>query len=132
MAKRSVAEDAETDYAYKLREGMIDDNISQENYVAAYRRFYAPRKYFYAGFGLLLILILTIPLFSLFGVVSTYLWDLAGRPQSYTPTLLVWQFIFFFSMLAMWSLIAFQLAKHYHKHTPRTFRDEIMREVEGL
>ena len=132
LAFRQVAEDAEADYDYKSGEGMLESDITREQYIRAYRRYYAPRKYIYAGAGLLFILILTPLLFSLFGVVSMWLWDLAGRPQSYTPTLLVWQFLMFFSMLAMWAGIAYQLAKLYHKNTPRTLRDEMMREVEGL
>lgn len=132
LAYRSVAEDAASDYDYKAREDMLDGDITREQYIRAYRRFHAPRKYFYSGAGLLLILILTPLLFSLFGVVSSWLWNLAGRPQSYTPTLLVWQFLMFFFMLAMWALIAYQLAKFYHENAPRTLRDEMMREKEGL
>ena len=130
LGYRHVTKDAEADYDYKLAEGMVDKRLSREGYIRAYKRFYAPRNYAYIGSGILGILILTPAGLSILNVITTHLWINAGRPIIYAPRGFVWQFIMFFGVLVIWGMIAFMSARLYYSRTPKTLRDEMMKEMD--
>jgi len=130
LGYRAVAQDAETDYAYKKDEGMIDKRLSKDGYIRAYKRYYAPRKPVYMGFGFLAVLVLTPLAMMLFSLISAEIWKLAGRPEDYAPQSLVWQFMYFFALIAMWGLIAYGSATLYYRNAPRTLRDEMLKEMD--
>ncbi|NNE57435.1 MAG: hypothetical protein HKN36_04945 [Hellea sp.] len=130
LGYKQIARDADAEYSHRKAQGTVDKRLSREGYVRAYRRYYAPRNLTYIGITLAMILFLTPLLVMLYGIVSTKLWEMAGQPLEYAPSSLVWQFFMYFSVIGMWGLIAYQVAKIYHKKAPRTLRDEMLREME--
>jgi len=129
LGYRRVARDAESDYAYKVDQNMVDRRLSKDGYIRAYKRYYAPRSIAYTGAGFMAVLVLTPLVTVIYSFVSVELWKLAGQPLAYAPKTLVWQYIMFFATIAMWGGIAYLTAKQYYKNAPRTLRDEMLKEM---
>ncbi len=131
LGYQRVAQDAKSDYIYKSENNMIDDRISKEGYIRAYKRFYAPRNHAYIGGGILAVAVLTPLALGFIQYVSMFFWINAGRPPIYAPHGFVWQFIQYFATIAFWGLIAYTAARLYHRGAPKSLRDEMMRERKG-
>lgn len=127
---RNVARDAEADYAFKSDQNMIDSRLDQEGYIRAYKRFHNPRGLLYMASGMSAILILTAPALLLIQTLLNQLWIYSGRSRVFEPGFLVWQFIIFFSVIGVWAAIAYCTARQFHKNSPISLRDELLREMD--
>jgi len=127
---RNVARDAESDYDYKYPKGMIDKRLSREGYIQAYKRSHNPRSAAYIAGTVAAILILTWPAMAVIGFALEQLYQATGRSRVFEPGFLVWQFLIFFAMIAIWVTIASMGARRYHRGAPISFRDEMIREMD--
>jgi len=127
---RNVARDAEADYNFKLGENMIDPRLTQAGYIRAYKRFHNPRGLLFMASGLSAILILTAPALLGIQILLNQLWIFTDRSRVFEPGYLVWQFIIFFSLIAIWAGIAYFTARQFHRNSPVTLRDEMLKEMD--
>jgi len=127
---RTVAKDAEIDFAYKSEQGMLDKRLDKPAYIRAYKRFHNPRSKAFVAGGLTAILVLTAPALLVIQIILEQLWLLNGQPRTFEPGFLVWQFIIFFSIIGIWAFIAYMTARQFHRHAPISLRDEILRELD--
>jgi len=128
---RTVARDAEEDYDYKQPQGMIDSRLSREGYIRAYKRSHNPRRAAYIAGTIAAILVLTWPAMAVVDFILEQLYQATGRSRVFEPGFLVWQFLIFFSMIAVWVTIASTGARRYHRYAPISFRDEMIKEMDG-
>jgi len=130
LGYRAVAKDAEADYDYKIMEGMLDKRLTREGYVRAYKRFNNPRSTAFVGIGMASILLLTVPAMIVIQFIYEHLWRLGGQSRTFEPGFLVWQFTLFFSMIGVWTGIGYLTARRYHRNSPISLRDEIIKELD--
>lgn len=128
---RNVARDAEDDYTYKLSQNMVDPRLSKDGYIRAYKRFHNPRGLAFIAGGLGAILALTAPALLLIQIALHQLWKWTDESRVFEPGFLVWQFSIFFSLIGIWAGIAYITARIFHKNTPLTLRDEMMKEKDN-
>ncbi len=128
---RRVAEDAESDYAFRQREGLLGGWESHSAYVQDYRRYHAPRGLAYVAGAMIVILLLTYPVFTFINFALEQLWIATGRSDVVYPGYLVWQFMIFFSVIGFWGLIIYLTARRYHRRAPVTFRNALIPEYEA-
>ena len=109
---QQVWRDSESDYSYKMSQGMVPEGLSRDGYLKAYRRFYAPRGAAHVAGALGAILFLTYPAITLIQILLDQAWIATGRGDVIHPGYLVWQFMIFFGILAFWG-------QHYLFHGPK-------------
>lgn len=125
---RQVNRDADDDYAYKSREGMIPKGVSRDAYIRAYRRFHAPRSTAYVAGAMSAILLLTYPILVITQFMLERFWIWSGRSIVIEPGFLVWQFMIFFIIIGTWAGIGYISARQYHSRAPISFEQELERE----
>jgi len=130
LGYRNVARDAEEDFDYKKPQGMVDDRVSREGYIRAYKRFHNPRSALYVAGTIAAIILLTWPAMGVISFILEQAWQLSGRSRIIEPGFLVWQFFIFFGIIATWVSIASTGARRFHRRAPISFRDEILREID--
>jgi len=130
MGYRSVAEDAVSDFDYKAERNMLDPDIPKTAYVAAYKRFHAPRHLAYIAGAVLTMLVLTPIAIAIYNMVAAQLWIANGRPPIYAPHGFVWAFIMFFGLIGIWATIAYIAANRYHRFAPKSFKDALRKEMQ--
>ena len=128
LGYRQVAQDAEEDYAFKSKEGMVDPRLSREGYIRAYKRYYSPRSKAYIAAAFIAVLALTAPAFAVINFALEQLWIATGRDPIYQPGFLVWQFMIFFGILATWATTVYFIARRYYAKPPVSFKRELVRE----
>ncbi len=128
---RNVARDAETDFDYRQPQGMIDNRLSREGYIRAYKRSHNPRSAAYIAGTIAAILLLTWPAMALVGLALEQLYQYTGRSRVFEPGFLVWQFMIFFAMIAVWVTIASIGARRFYRSAPVSFRDETLKEMDS-
>lgn len=126
---KTIAQDAPSDYAYKVRENMLPPSISEAAYIRAYKRFHAPRAPLHVAGVLSAIAILTLPALGLFYWVTFMLWELNGKDKVFAPGLIVHSLLMFFLIIFFWAALAFFAAKNYHGNAPISLQDEIQKEL---
>ena len=127
---RQVDRDARSEYDYRAGENMIDPRLSRDGFIRAYKRFHNPRGAAHVAAGAWAILILTKPAMLLIQFILQKFWESTGQSRVFEPLFLVWQFTLFFSLLGVWAFIAYMTARHYHRYTPISLRDEILKELQ--
>ena len=125
----TVRADAQADFDYKTKEGMVDSRLSREAYVRAYTRYNAPRSTAYIGGTFWAILLLTYPALAVIQFVLDKWWVATGRSDVIHPGYLVWQFFIFFSVIALWASIAYSSARYYHRKTMISLERELEKEL---
>ncbi|MGJ8564317.1 MAG: hypothetical protein ACSHXY_12295 [Alphaproteobacteria bacterium] len=128
LGYRRVASDAAADYAYKYGEGMLEGWEDEADYVAAYKRFHAPRSAAYVASAMGGVLVLTYPAFSVINFLLEQFWILTGRSEVFHPGYLVWQFLIFFAILFLWAAIIYFTARRFHRRAPISFQQELLRQ----
>lgn len=129
LAYRQVAKDAREDYAYKLHEDLFEQDIPEEAYIQAYRRYHAPRGTAYIAGAMAAILALTYPAFVMIQFILDQLWIFTGRSSVFHPGYLVWQFMVFFLVIALWGAVIFMTAREYHRRAPLSFKNVLDQEL---
>ncbi len=124
-----VAKDAEEDFAFKVKEGFIESATPKDAYVRAYRRFHAPRSTAYIAAAMSAVLVLTYPAFVIMQVVFERVWFFTGRSDVFHPGYLVWQFMIFFTVIALWGGISYVTAREFHRRAPISFNKELERQL---
>ncbi len=127
---RNVARDAEADFDYRQPQGMIDARLSKGGYIRAYRRSHNPRSSAYIAGTIAAILLLTWPAMGGVGFALEQLYHYTGRSRVFEPGFLVWQFMIFFSMIAVWVTIVSIGARRFYRFAPASFRDEMIKEMD--
>lgn len=123
-----IKQEAQADWAYRVREDMQDLRVGQDGYARAYCAAHTPRKAKTIAKILAALALLTVPAFALIERVLHYIWMWSGQSRVFEPPFLVWQFSIFFSILACWiAIIAFFLRRHY-RHSPKLMRDLLLEE----
>jgi len=129
LGYRSVQRDAEDDYAYKVKHGMMDERLSQDGYIRAYRRFHNPRAPLFVAATLLIIILSTPVLFVAISFLLEQLYQATDRSRVFEPGYLVWQFSIYMMVLGSWALIAYVGAGLYHRGSPGTLSQEMAKEM---
>jgi len=127
---RNVARDAEADYTYRREQNMLNPKLDKDGYMRAYKRFNNPRGLAHVASGLAAILILTAPALLLIQILLHQLWLFTDKSRVFEPGFLVWQFIIFFSLIGVWAVIAYITARRFHRGTPISLKDEILKELD--
>jgi len=102
--------------------------VSEDVFRRAYYRAYGPRGSMHAIIGLAAAAAVTYPALLALGLAWRLVWELNGSPIIYSEGLLPWQFYLFFTIIAIWVLIANVVARRYHRNRPRGFKVELARE----
>ncbi len=138
-----LSSDAAKDWEYKRDNKMVDKRLSKDGYVRAYRRAYAPRREAYIATTLAIITLMTPVVLALLSAILYGLWKMDqadGKATevivrgknigglTYEPGNMVFGFISFFGILALWTAIAWLAVRRYYRHAPGSLRDEIIRE----
>lgn len=124
---RKLSRDAREDYAYKRENNMDDQDLSEDEYVAIYKRVNAPRAGGYIGATLILITALTPVAFGIASLVGEGVYRASGRSEAFLPGFLLWKFMLFFVIIGLWAAIAATAARLYHKFSPSTYRNEVIK-----
>ena len=125
LAWYGVRRDAQADYSYKQANGMVPDSIDRENYEKIYRKVYNPRGPIHIAAAMLGILLVTPLAMWLFEKGLNLLYNLSGQSRVIEPGFLVWHFFLFFGMIAVWVLVAYVVARNYHKSAPGSLQFEM-------
>jgi hypothetical protein len=120
-----VAKDAKEDYGYKLTRDMIPQGLSQARYIEIYRRVNSPRPQAYIAAGLIAILAATPILFFVLEWTLRMIYHASGQNRVIEPGYLVWQFLIFFAVIALWVGIAYLTARRYHARAPGSLQAEM-------
>lgn len=131
LGYRRVAQDAQDDYAYKRREDLFEAPIPEQPYVRAYRRFHAPRGTAYVAGAMTAIIALTYPAFVFIQFALHQLWIATGRSDVFYPGYLVWKFMIFFAVIAIWGGVIYVTAREYHRRAPLSFKSVLDQELSG-
>lgn len=130
LGYRQVAADAESEYNYQKNENILGKKITRDMFVSAYKRANSPRANLFLASAITAILVLTYPIFMLFQIIFDWMWFASGRSEVIEPGFLVWKFMIFFGLIAVWSGIMFFTARQYHKNAPVNFQQELDKERE--
>lgn len=125
---RQVAQDARTEYDYKMDAGMISKSVTRDQYMRAYRKSHAPRAPAYVAVTLSVIALLTLPALGVFYWVTFVLWEMNGKDKVFAPGLIVHSLLMFFLIIFFWALIAYLAARHYHGNTPLSVEKALKKE----
>ncbi len=131
LGYRSVAQDAQDDYDYKIQNAMSVHGLSKDGYLRAYRRFHNPRAPLYVAATLSAIVLLTPVLFVIISFLLEQLYQITGRSRVFEPGYLVWQFSIYMMILGAWAGIAYFGASTYHRRAPGTLSQEIAKEIDA-
>ena len=129
LGYREVRADADREYSYRQKRGMVDGRLTESGFRDAFVRAHAPRAALWTAIGMGAVLLLTLPVFRLMDVVMNLVWRLSGENRTFEPTFLVYQFGIFFGVLALWAAIGFFAARAYHRGASVSFEDELRREL---
>ena len=121
----SVRRDAGVDFDYRSANGMVPAGVDRDAYVATYNRVNGPRGATHAAVALWGVLLATPVIAKMLEFLLEQLWQASGQSRVFEPGYLVWMFFIFFGMMGTWAAIAFVVARHYHKHAPARFEDEL-------
>lgn len=127
---RSVAQDAQDDYEYKIKNGMSVHGLPKEGYLRAYRRYHNPRAPLYVAATLLVIVVSTPILFVIISFLLEQLYQFTGRSRVFEPGFLVWQFSIYMMVLAAWAGIGYLGARTFHRRAPGTLSQEMSKETD--
>lgn len=128
----NVAKDAHEDYDYKKRNDMMDARLSEAEYVNIYRRTNNPRSTAYIAMTIFTIFVITPVSMFIFEHVYTFIYNVSGQSRVIEPGFLVWQFFIFFFFIANCAVIAYFMARRYHRNTPGTLSVEIDQAVRKM
>jgi len=123
---QTVKRDAVNEYELRAANSVL--SIKREAYINAYKRTYAPRRMAYISGALLAVVIFTWPAMAIIQYALHGLWVLSDRSIDIEPGFLVWMFMIFFAILAVWASIVFVAARLYHRRAPLNFERELDRE----
>ena len=115
LLTHKVSKDAESDYLYKTKNGMIDKSINKEDYINLFIQQHKPRKFLYIAIGSFSILILTWPIMAIISYFLECLYQFTGRNRVFEPGFLVWQFCIFFGIILSWASLAYLIVTLYYK-----------------
>lgn len=124
FGRLGLAREAADDYSYRSANGMIGD-VDPRTYVATYKRVNAPRFATHAAAALWAVLALTPVIAMALEFLLDLLWQATGQSRVFEPGYLVWGFFIFFGLMGTWAAIGWIAARHYHKHAPGRFEDEL-------
>ncbi len=128
LAYRHISLDAAADFDYRMETGMVGERTERRAYIAAYRRFHAPRGPAYVGIAMSAVILLTFPAFIIIEFLLEQFWIFTGRGDVFHPGYLVWQFLIFFSILGLWVGIIYLTARTFHRRAPLSFEQELEKE----
>ena len=120
LLTHKVSKDAESDYLYKTKNGMIDKSINKEDYINLFIQQHKPRKFLYIAIGSFSILILTWPIMAIISYSLDCLYQFTGRNRVFEPGFLVWQFCIFFGIILSWASLAYLIVTLYYKRAPNS------------
>lgn len=120
LLTHKVSKDAESDYLYKTKNGMIDKSINKEDYINLFIQQHKPRKFLYIATGSFSILILTWPIMAIISYSLECLYQFTGRNRVFEPGFLVWQFCIFFGIILSWASLAYLIVTLYYKRAPNS------------
>jgi len=120
LLTHKVSKDAESDYLYKTKNGMIDKSINKEDYINLFIQQHKPRKFLYIATGSFSILILTWPIMAIISYSLDCLYQFTGRNRVFEPGFLVWQFCIFFGIILSWASLAYLIVTLYYKRAPNS------------
>jgi len=120
LLTHKVSKDAESDYLYKTKNGMIDKSINKEDYINLFIQQHKPRKFLYIAIGSFSILILTWPIMAIISYFLECLYQFTGRNRVFEPGFLVWQFCIFFGIILSWASLAYLIVTLYYKRAPNS------------
>lgn len=126
---RSVAQDAQADYAERLAHDTVPNGLSEAGYIAAFRRFHNPRGPLYIALTFTALLVLTPIIMLAVQFLLEQLYLATGRSRVFEPGYLVWGFCIFFMMIGSWAAIAYLGASRFYKRAPGTFSQEIEKQA---
>lgn len=127
---RRLTAEAEMDYTYRQAHHDYPYGISRTMYIRIYKRLYRPRAGLYICVVLGVIVSLTFPALWLLDSLLYQVWRLLGKPDYLHPGFLVWQYILFFALIGIWSLVAYSGARHFYKTAPGSLQTEIKKELQ--
>jgi hypothetical protein len=120
-----LSREAQSDFDYRMQNGMIPADIDQTFFVETYRRVNGPRTATYAAVALWAALLATPIIAKILEVLLNLLWQLSGQSRVFEPGYLVWAFFIFFGLIGAWAAIAFLVARRFHARTPGRLEDEL-------
>ena len=120
-----VRREARDDFAYRSDHHMLPASITQDDFVRVYRRVNGPRSEIHVAVALWSVLLATPVIAKGLEVLLEGLYQATGQSRVFEPGFLVWQFFIFFGLFAAWSVIAFAVARWYHRRSPGRFDEEL-------
>ena len=132
LGYRRLHSDAVSDWDYLVCENMQDLRLSKDAYVRAYKKVNAPRAVLYLAATIAVIAAMTIPALALINGGLWTFWLLTEKSRDFEPGYLVWQFFIYFSLVAIWVIVALLAARRYHSKSPGLLRDQIIEERQNF
>lgn len=117
--------EAREDYAYRLKNDMIDPTVTEPQFLNAYKRSHGARGSIFIAATLFSAAALTPPLLALISISYDFIWRMGGQERAFEPGYLVWQFILFGAIIAGWAFIGYVGARLYYKNLPGSLETEI-------
>ena len=125
MGWSQLTREAQSDFDYRVLNGMIPKGVSKADFTVIYRRVNGPRTSTYAAATLWAVLLATPIIAKIMEVLLDLLWQVSGQSRVFEPGYLVWAFFIFFGLMGSWAAIAFFMARRYHGRTPGRLDDEL-------
>lgn len=126
---RGLSDDARREYHFRREDGLLDETVSEAQFVSAYRSAHGPRGAIYFALTLIFVALMTWPLLVALEWGYEYLWRWSGQPREFEPGYLVWQFILFGGLIAGWAGSAFLGARLYYSGVSGSLEDELSKTV---
>ncbi|WP_017931251.1 hypothetical protein [Robiginitomaculum antarcticum] len=124
---RGLTAEALREYNYRREDGLVPTNVTETQFVTAYRRAHGPRGAAYIAITMIGVCLITPVLLIAMQWGYEYLWRWSGQPREFEPGYLVWQFMLFGGLLAGWAVTAFMGARIYYRGASGTLDDELAR-----
>lgn len=122
---RGLTEEARREFKYRTEDGLVSPNLSEDNFVTAYRRAHAPRGAAFIAMTMIAVCLMTPVLLIAMEWGYEYLWRWTGQSRDFEPGYLVWQFMLFAGLLVGWAVTAYFGAQLYYRGVAGTLDDEL-------
>lgn len=120
-----VGHEAREDFDYRRENDMLPPTVDRDIFTRVYRRVNGPRGETHVAAALWAVLLGTPIIAKILELLLEGLYQATGQSRVFEPGFLVWQFFIFFGLMGAWAGIAYLAARHFHKHAPARFDEEI-------
>ena len=124
---RGLPGEAKSEYDHRKAAKMISADVTETDFISAYKRVHGARSALYAAGTLFAVAALTPLLLRLLEFLYNLLWIVGGQQREFEPGWLVWQFMLFAGVIAGWALIGFIGARFYYAKLPGSLEMELNR-----